>query len=250
MRLQDKVALVTGGSQGIGKEVCLTLAKEGAKLAVNYIDLGNNKEIAEETKKELEALGVEVMLVAANVASFEETEQMFKEVVARFGRVDILINNAGITKDGLMMRMKEVDFDAVIDVNLKGTWNCMKHATKIMMKQKYGRIISMSSVVGVMGNAGQVNYAASKSGIIGMTMSLAREVGSRGITVNAVAPGFIQTAMTDVLPEDVKANLAKQIPLGYLGQVEDIAKTVLFLASDDARYITGQTIHVDGGMAM
>lgn len=250
MRLQDKVALVTGGSQGIGKEVCLTLAKEGAKIAVNYIDFGNNKEIAEETKKELEAFGVEVMLVKANVASYEETEEMFKEVVAKFGRVDILINNAGITKDGLMMRMKEADFDAVIDVNLKGTWNCMKHATKIMMKQKYGRIISMSSVVGVMGNAGQVNYAASKSGIIGMTMSLAREVGSRGITVNAVAPGFIQTAMTDVLPEDVKANLAKQIPLGYLGQVEDIAKTVLFLASDDARYITGQTIHVDGGMAM
>lgn len=250
MRLKDKVALVTGGSQGIGKQVCLTLAKEGANIAVNYVDFGNNKEIALETQKELEALGVQVMLVQANVASYEETETMFKEVKDTFGRIDILINNAGITKDGLMMRMKETDFDAVIDVNLKGTWNCMKHATKIMMKQKYGRIISMSSVVGVMGNAGQVNYAASKSGIIGMTMSLAREVGSRGITVNAVAPGFIQTAMTDVLSDEVKANLTAQIPLGYLGQVEDIAKTVLFLASDDARYITGQTIHVDGGMAM
>ena len=250
MKLKDKVALVTGGAQGIGQEVCLTLASQGANIVVNYVDFGNNKEIAEETKKELEALGVKVMLAKANVANFEETETMFKEIMNEFGRVDILINNAGITKDGLMMRMKENDFDAVIDANLKGTWNCMKHVTKIMMKQRYGRIISMSSVVGVMGNAGQVNYSASKAGIIGMTMSLAREVGSRGITVNAVAPGFIQTAMTDVLPQEVKDGLAAQIPLGYLGQVEDIANTVLFLASDDARYITGQTIHVDGGMAM
>lgn len=250
MKLKDKVALVTGGSQGIGKKVCLTLASQGANIVVNYVDFGNNEEIAKETKKELEAFGVKVMLAKANVACYEETEAMFKEIMETFGRVDILINNAGITRDGLMMRMKEEDFDAVIDVNLKGTWNCMKHATKIMMKQRYGRIISMSSVVGVMGNAGQVNYSASKAGILGMTMSLAREVGSRGITVNAVAPGFIQTAMTDVLPQEVKDGLAAQIPLGYLGQVEDIANTVLFLASDDARYITGQTIHVDGGMAM
>ena len=175
---------------------------------------------------------------------------MVKEVVKEFGRIDVLVNNAGITKDNLLMRMKESDFDAVVDVNLKGTWNCMKHVTKIMMKQRYGRIISMSSVVGVMGNAGQVNYAATKSGIIGMTMSLAREVGSRGITVNAVAPGFIKTAMTDVLPDDIKENMIKQIPLGTLGEVSDIANTVVFLASDDAKYITGQTIHVDGGMAM
>ncbi len=250
MRLQDKVALVTGGSQGIGKEICIHFARQGAKLAVNYVDFGNNKEIAEQAKAELEALGATVMIVGANVASFSETEAMFKEVMAEFGRIDILVNNAGITKDNLLMRMKEADFDAVIDVNLKGSWNCMKHATRIMMKQKSGRIINMSSVVGVMGNAGQVNYAATKSGVIGMTMSLAREVGSRGITVNAVAPGFIQTAMTDVLPQEAKDKLAAQIPLGYLGQVEDIANTVVFLASDEARYITGQTIHVDGGMAM
>ena len=250
MKLKDKVVLVTDGAQGIGKEICLACAREGAKVVVNYVDFGNNKEIAEATKKELEDLGTTVMLVQANVASFTETEAMFKEIMKEFGRVDVLVNNAGITKDGLLMRMKESDFDAVIDVNLKGTWNCMKHVTKIMMKQRYGRIISMSSVVGVAGNAGQVNYSASKAGIIGMTMSLAREVGSRGITVNAVAPGFIKTAMTDILPEDVKDSMAKQIPLGVFGEVSDIANTVVFLASDDARYITGQTIHVDGGMAM
>ena len=241
MKLKDKVVLVTGGAQGIGKEICLTCAREGAKIIVNYVNFGDNKKIAEATKSELEAIGATVMLAQANVASFEETETMFKEIIKEFGRIDVLVNNAGITKDGLLMRMKENDFDAVIDVNLKGTWNCMKHATKIMMKQRYGRIISMSSVVGVMGNAGQVNYSASKAGIIGMTMSLAREVGSRGI---------IQTAMTDVLPEDIKESMAKQIPLGTFGQVSDIANTVVFLASDDARYITGQTIHVDGGMAM
>lgn len=250
MRLQDKIALVTGGSQGIGREVCLTLAKEGANIAINYVNFGNNKEIAEDMLKEVEALGVKGMIVQANVASFEETEAMIKEVMDTFGRIDILVNNAGITKDGLMMRMKEADFDAVIDVNLKGTWNCMKHVTKIMMKQRYGRIISMASVVGLIGNAGQTNYCASKAGIMGMTKSLARELGTRGVTVNAVAPGFIRTNMTDVLPEDVKENLLKQIPLGYLGEISDVANTVLFLASDEARYITGQTISVDGGMAM
>ena len=250
MKLKDKVVLVTGGAQGIGKEICFACAREGAKSVVNYIDIGDNKEIAQKTKDELEATGATVMLAQANVASFEETGAMVKEVVKEFGRIDVLVNNAGITKDNLLMRMKESDFDAVVDVNLKGTWNCMKHVTKIMMKQRYGRIISMSSVVGVMGNAGQVNYAATKSGIIGMTMSLAREVGSRGITVNAVAPGFIKTAMTDVLPDDIKENMIKQIPLGTLGEVSDIANTVVFLASDDAKYITGQTIHVDGGMAM
>ena len=247
MKLKDKVVLVTGGAQGIGKEICITCAREGAKIVVNYVE---NETIAKATKEELEALGATVMLVQANVASFEETETMFKTIIKEFGRIDVLVNNAGITKDNLLMRMKESDFDAVIDVNLKGTWNCMKHAAKFMMKQRYGRIISMSSVVGVMGNAGQVNYSASKAGIIGMTMSLAREVGSRGITVNAIAPGFIQTAMTDVLPDEIKENMAKQIPLGTFGQVSDIANTVVFLASDDARYITGQTIHVDGGMAM
>lgn len=250
MDLTNKIALVTGGSQGIGKAVCLKLAKLGANIAINYIDLGNNKDIALETQKEIEALGVKAMIVGADVSSFEETEKMFAEVMAEFGRLDILVNNAGITKDNLMMRMKEADFDAVINVNLKGTWNCMKHVTRIMMKQKYGKIISMASVVGVMGNAGQVNYSASKAGVIGMTMSLARELASRGINVNAVAPGFIQTDMTAVLSDEIKADLTKNIPLGTLGTVEDVANTVAFLASDESKYITGQVIHVDGGMAM
>lgn len=250
MDLTNKNALVTGGSQGIGKAVCLKLAQLGANIAINYIDFGNNKAIAEETKKEIEALGVKAMIVSADVSSFEETEKMFTEVMKEFGRIDILVNNAGITKDNLMMRMKEADFDAVINVNLKGTWNCMKHVTRIMMKQKYGKIISMASVVGVMGNAGQVNYSASKAGVIGMTMSLARELASRGINVNAVAPGFIQTDMTAVLSDEIKTDLAKNIPLGTLGTVEDVANTVAFLASDESKYITGQVIHVDGGMAM
>lgn len=250
MKLKGKVALVTGGSQGIGREICLTLAREGANIIINYVDYGDNKQLANITKQEVEAIGVKAVIASANVASFSETEALFKEVLNTFGRIDILVNNAGITKDGLMMRMKEADFDAVIDVNLKGTWNCMKQATKVMMKQKHGRIISMASVVGLMGNAGQSNYCASKAGIIGMTKSLAREVGSRGITVNAVAPGFIKTAMTEVLSDDIKENLRKQIPLGYLGEIRDVANTVLFLASEDARYITGQTISVDGGMAM
>lgn len=250
MDLTNKIALVTGGSQGIGKAVCLKLAQLGANIAINYIDFGSNKAIAEETQKEIEALGVKAMIVSADVSSFEDTENMFAEVMKEFGRIDILVNNAGITKDNLMMRMKEADFDAVINVNLKGTWNCMKHVTRIMMKQKYGKIISMASVVGVMGNAGQVNYSASKAGVIGMTMSLARELASRGINVNAVAPGFIQTDMTAVLSDEVKADLAKNIPLGTLGTVEDVANTVAFLASDESKYITGQVIHVDGGMAM
>lgn len=250
MKLKGKVALVTGGSQGIGKEICLTLAREGANIIINYVDYGDNKHLANITKQEVEAIGVNAVIASANVASFSETEALFKEVLNMFGRIDILVNNAGITKDGLMMRMKEEEFDAVIDVNLKGTWNCMKQATKIMMKQKHGRIISMASVVGLIGNAGQSNYCASKAGIIGMTKSLAREVGSRGITVNAVAPGFIKTAMTEVLSDDIKENLSKQIPLGYLGEIRDVANTVLFLVSEDARYITGQTISVDGGMAM
>lgn len=250
MRFENKIALVTGGGQGIGKEIAEMLASQGAFVLINYLDLGNNQEIAENTKKEIEELGGKCDIIPANVASYQEVEEMFKTIKEKYGRLDILVNNAGITKDSLMLRMKENDFDAVIDVNLKGTWNCMKQATKLMMKQKYGRIVSMSSVVGVMGNAGQVNYAASKSGIIGMTMSLAREVGSRGITVNAVAPGFIQTAMTDVLSDEIKNQMKSQIPLGEFGNVKDIADAVTFLASDEAKYITGQTLHVDGGMAM
>lgn len=250
MRLDHKVALVTGGGQGIGKAIALKLADSGADIIINYIDIANNKEIAENTKKEIEELGVNCTLISANVASFDETKDMFDQVKKQYGRLDILINNAGITRDNLILRMKEEDFDSVIDVNLKGTFNCMKHATRLMMKQKYGRIVSLSSVVGIIGNAGQVNYSASKAGIIGMTMSLAREVGSRRITVNAVAPGFIQTAMTDVLSDEIKNQMLAQIPLGCLGEVEDISSTVLFLVSDEAKYITGQTIHVDGGMAM
>ena len=250
--LIEKTAIVTGGSKGIGGALATRLASMGYHTVLNYYGAPAEKEMAEELIAENhKKYGTEGIAVEADVSEFSNCQKIVEAAVNRFGsRIDVLVNNAGITKDGLLMRMKENDFDAVIDVNLKGTWNCMKHATKIMMKQRYGRIISMSSVVGVMGNAGQVNYSASKAGIIGMTMSLAREVGSRGITVNAVAPGFIQTAMTDVLPEDIKESMAKQIPLGTFGQVSDIANTVVFLASDDARYITGQTIHVDGGMAM
>ena len=247
MLLEGKTAIVTGASGGIGKAVAIALAKEGAAVAVHF---HGNEEKALLVKKEIEEAGGKAEIFRANVADFEECNALVKAVAKTFGSIDILVNNAGITKDGLMLRMKENDFDTVIDVNLKGTWNCMKHATKLMMKQKYGRIVSMSSVVGVMGNAGQVNYAASKSGIIGMTMSLAREVGSRGITVNAVAPGFIQTAMTDVLSDDIKEQMKSQIPLGTFGSVQDIANAVVFLASDEAKYITGQTLHVDGGMAM
>ena len=247
MLLEGKTAIVTGASGGIGKAVAIALAKEGAAVAVHF---HGNEEKALLVKKEIEEVGGKAEIFRANVADFEECNALVKAAAKTFGSIDILVNNAGITKDGLMLRMKENDFDTVIDVNLKGTWNCMKHATKLMMKQKYGRIISMSSVVGVMGNAGQVNYAASKSGIIGMTMSLAREVGSRGITVNAVAPGFIQTAMTDVLSDDIKEQMKSQIPLGTFGSVQDIANAVVFLASDEAKYITGQTLHVDGGMAM
>lgn len=250
MKLDHKVALITGGGQGIGKAIALKLAALKADIIINYIDIADNKEIAENTKNEIEKLGVTCTLMSANVASFDETKDMFEQIKKQFGRLDILINNAGITRDNLILRMKEEDFDNVIDVNLKGTFNCMKQATRLMMKQKYGRIVSLSSVVGVIGNAGQVNYSASKAGIIGMTMSLAREVGSRGITVNAVAPGFIQTAMTDVLSDEIKKQMLSQIPLGCFGEVEDIANTVLFLVSDEAKYITGQTIHVDGGMAM
>ena len=247
MLLEGKTAIVTGASGGIGKAVAIALAKEGAAVAVHF---HGNEEKALLVKKEIEEAGGKAEILRANVADFEECNALVKAVAKTFGSIDILVNNAGITKDGLMLRMKENDFDAVIDVNLKGTWNCMKHATKLMMKQKYGRIVSMSSVVGVMGNAGQVNYAASKSGIIGMTMSLAREVGSRGITVSAVAPGFIQTAMTDVLSDEIKEQMKSQIPLGTFGSVQDIANAVVFLASDEAKYITGQTLHVDGGMAM
>lgn len=245
-KLDNKVAIITGGNAGVGKEIAKLFASEGAKVVIS----ARRQQVLEEAAKEIEEAGGTVLCVPTDISKVDDVKNLVSKTVETFGQLDILINNAGITKDGLMLRMKESDFDQVIDVNLKGTWNCMKHATKLMMKQKYGRIVSLSSVVGVMGNAGQVNYAASKSGIIGMTMSLAREVGSRGITVNAVAPGFIQTAMTDVLSDEIKDQMKSQIPLGSFGNVQDIADAVLFLASDEAKYITGQTLHVDGGMAM
>ena len=246
MKLSNKVALVTGGLKGIGRATVMELAMQGADIALNYRASEKNKVLAEELVKELKDLGRDVLCVEGDISHEEDVENIFKSIKKYFGHLDILVNNAGITRDQLILRMKTEDFDA----DLKGTYLCMKQASRLMMKQKSGHIISLSSVVGVIGNAGQVNYAASKAGVIGMTMSLARELGPRGVTVNAVAPGFIETDMTDVLSDDVKESLKASIPLGTLGHVEDVAKTIAFLASDDAKYITGQTIHVDGGMAM
>lgn len=245
--LQGKCAVITGASRGIGREIALKYAKEGANIVLNY---RNSETEALQLKEELDRLGSDTLIVKANVSKFEEAENLIKEAKEAFGRVDILVNNAGITKDNLIMRMKEEDFDSVIDVNLKGAFNCLKVVTPIMIKQKSGKIINMSSVVGVIGNAGQVNYCASKAGLIGMTKSLAREIGGKNINVNAIAPGFIDTDMTKVLSEDQKKNIISQVPLKKLGQAEDIANLALFLASNQSDYITGQVIHVDGGMAM
>ena len=247
MHLKDKIAIVTGGSRGIGKEICLKFASLGANLVINYI---GDKTQAEDTKAECEKLGVKVALSEGDVSKMADCEKLFQTAMDTFGRVDILVNNAGITRDNLLMRMSEEEFDAVIAVNLKGTFNCMKQAARPMMKQKYGKIINMASVVGVTGNAGQVNYAASKAGVIGMTKSMAKELANRGVTVNAIAPGFIRTAMTDVLSDDVKAEITRVIPMGVMGETEDVANLAAFLASDASRYITGQVINVDGGMVM
>lgn len=247
MHLKDKIAIVTGGSRGIGKEICLKFASLGANLVINYI---GDKTQAEDTKVECEKLGAKVALSEGDVSKMADCEKLFQTAVDTFGRVDILVNNAGITRDNLLMRMSEEEFDAVIAVNLKGTFNCMKQAARPMMKQKYGKIINMASVVGVTGNAGQVNYAASKAGVIGMTKSMAKELANRGVTVNAIAPGFIRTAMTDVLSDDVKAEITRVIPMGVMGETEDVANLAAFLASDASRYITGQVINVDGGMVM
>ena len=243
--LKDKVAVITGASRGIGAEIARTFAKYGAKVVINY---NGSKEKAEEVVAEIKAAGGEAVAIQKNVADFEEAKELMDEAVKTFGRLDILVNNAGITKDTLLMGMKEEDFDKVIDVNLKGTFNGMKHASKIMMKQRSGRIINMSSVVGVQGNAGQVNYAASKAGIIGMTKSLAKEIAARNVTVNANAPGFIKTEMTDVLSDTVKEQILSTIPLKKMGETKDIAECAAFLASDHAGYITGQVINVNGGM--
>jgi 3-oxoacyl-[acyl-carrier protein] reductase len=242
-----KTAIVTGGSRGIGRAICLRLAKEGINLVINY---AGNHEAAQDTKTACEQLGVSVVLVQGDVSRAEDCEALFSAAVERFGRVDIVVNNAGITRDNLIIRMSEEDFDRVIEVNLKGVWNMLKLAARAMMKQRYGRIINLTSVVGVTGNAGQSNYAASKAGVIGMTKSLARELASRGVTVNAVAPGYIDTDMTASLSDEVKAMVKNNIPMGRTGRAEEVAALVGFLAGDQAGYITGQVVHVDGGMVM
>ena len=243
----EKCALITGATRGIGKQIAITLAKQGYNIALNYRK--ENEEL-ENTKKEIEEIGVQVLAVKGDVANFEECENFVKQVIERFGQIDVLVNNAGITKDMLLMRMKKEDFEQVIDTNLVGTFNVTKNVVPYMMKAHSGRIINISSVVGISGNAGQTNYSASKAGIIGFTKSLAKEIASRNILVNAVAPGFIETNMTDVLKDDVKQEIAKNIPLKRMGTAQDVANVVKFLASDDSSYITGQVINVDGGMLM
>ena len=243
----DKCALITGAIRGIGKQIAITLAKQGYNIALNYRK--ENKEL-ENTKKEIEEIVIQVIAVKGDVANFEECENFVKQVIERFGQIDVLVNNAGITKDMLLMRMKKEDFEQVIDTNLVGTFNVTKNVVPYMMKARSGRIINISSVVGISGNAGQTNYSASKAGIIRFTKSLAKEIASRNILVNAVAPGFIETNMTDVLKDDVKQEIAKNIPLKRMGTTQDVANVVKFLASDDSSYITGQVINVDGGMLM
>ncbi|HCL4439387.1 3-oxoacyl-[acyl-carrier-protein] reductase [Clostridium botulinum] len=243
--LEGRTAIVTGASRGIGRAIAKKLASMGANLVLNY--RSSAKEI-DTLLEEIEEFGIETLVIQGDVSSFEDSKKIADEAKNKFGTIDILINNAGITKDSLILRMAEEDFDKVISVNLKGVYNCSKHIAPIMLKQRSGKIINISSVVGVAGNAGQCNYAAAKAGVIGITKSLAKELGSRGITVNAVAPGYIRTDMTDALPEKVKKSIEDLLPLKRLGTPEDVAETVGFLASDKAAYITGQVIHVDGGM--
>lgn len=245
--LTGKIALVTGGSRGIGRQTAITLASYGATVIVNY---NGNKDKADEVVREIKENGGKAASCGCNVSEYEAVEGMMKDIVKEYGRLDILVNNAGITKDGLLMKMSESDYDAVLNTNLKGTFNCIKHISRQMLKQKAGRIINLSSVVGVYGNAGQVNYSASKAGVVGITKSVAKELGSRGITVNAVAPGFIVTEMTDAMPEDAKKQVEDRIAMKCLGRVEDVAEMVAFLASDKAGYITGQVICIDGGMSI
>ena len=241
----NKVALITGATRGIGRQIAITLAKQGFDIAINYRTLNDS---LNETVKEIENYGVQCLAVQGDVSVFEDCENMTKQVIERFEKIDVLVNNAGITKDMLFVRMKQDDFKQVIDVNLVGTYNMTKNVSQYMIKQRYGKIINISSVVGLHGNAGQANYSASKAGIIGFTKSLAKELASRNILVNAVAPGFIETDMTSVLKDEVKTNILNTIPLKREGKPEEVAAVVKFLASEDSSYITGQVISVDGGM--
>lgn len=245
--LTGKVAVVTGASRGIGRQIAKTMAREGAIVIVNY---NGSAAKAEEVVKEIIEAGGQAEAMQCNVSDYAASQEFLNSVIGKYKRIDILVNNAGITRDNLLMKMSEEDFDAVLDTNLKGAFNCTKHVSRQMLKQRGGRIINISSVSGVAGNAGQANYCASKAGVIGLTKSVARELGSRGITVNAIAPGFIETEMTEVLPEDVKKSMGDQIPLKRFGKTEDVAEMAAFLASDKAAYVTGQVICVDGGMAM
>lgn len=244
-RFENKIVLVTGAGRGIGASIAKRFASEGAEVIVNY---SGNDEAAQKTVDEITATGGQAQKYKCSVNDSESVKVMIDEIIKKFGRIDILVNNAGITKDGLMLRMTDEDFDRVIDVNLKGTFNCTKYVSKYMLKQKSGKIINISSVVGLSGNAGQVNYSASKAGIIGITKSAAKELSIRGITVNAVAPGYVDTDMTKVLSDNIRNEILKNIPLQRMGNVEDISNCVAFLASEDASYITGQVISVDGGM--
>lgn len=247
MHVDNKVALITGASRGIGRATALELAKAGAKIVINY---AGNAAAAQEVLKAIQDMGGQAIAVQANIAVAAEVDELIQKTVTAFGSIDILVNNAGITRDALLMRMKEADWDAVLNTNLKGVFLCTKAVSKLMLKQRSGRIINMTSVVGLTGNASQANYAAAKAGVVGFTKSMAKELGSRGITVNAVAPGFIATDMTEVLPDSVKEQMTSTIPLGRPGTPSDVAKAVLFLCSDAAAYITGQTLNVDGGMVM
>lgn len=241
--LKEKTVIVTGGAKGIGKAIAIAFAKEGANIVLNYRSTS-----PEDVVKEIESFGVKCLTVQADIGDFEQAKQLVDKAVEEFKTIDILVNNAGITKDNLLLKMSENDFDMVINTNLKGAFNMIRHTSKIMLKQKSGSIINMSSVVGLTGNIGQVNYSASKAGIIGMTFSTARELASRGITCNAIAPGFIETDMTDVLPDSIKENILNTIPLKRMGTTDEIASTAVFLAKN--KYITGQVITVDGGMVM
>lgn len=245
--LEKKVAVVTGASRGIGRAIAKKLASEDTMVVINY---NGSEDRAREVQDEIEKNGGQAVIYKCNVSDFAACEVFIKKVITDFGRLDILVNNAGITRDGLLMKMSEEDYDTVLNTNLKGTFNCIRFAARQMLKQRAGRIINLSSVSGVLGNAGQANYSASKAGVIGLTKSAARELASRGITVNAIAPGFVNTEMTAGLSENVKAGAVAQIPLGKFGEPEDIAETAAFLASDSAGYITGQVLNVDGGMAM